>query len=111
MAQGHTPRSVDHCQWWPCSVHERCGYIYYTVVANPSKDIDTLHTRKCSNETYVAPQHPCHPAVPFRIAQGTIIWAFELLAVVSDSATDRSMQKAELIYYRTIVDRRYLFVC
>ena len=43
-------------------------------------------------------------ALPFRNRQGTIILASELLALVSDSTTDRSAQKAELIYYRTMVE-------
>ena len=43
-------------------------------------------------------------AAPFRAAQGTIIKGSRFLAVASDSATDAAAQKAQLVYYRTMVE-------
>ena len=45
-------------------------------------------------------------AVPFRNTQGTIIQSAEYLALASDSATDRAADKAELVYYRTMFERK-----
>ena len=45
-------------------------------------------------------------AVPFRNTQGTIIQSAEYLALASDWATDKAARKAELVYYRTMYERK-----